>query len=79
MVRRLGTFLLLVALLIPATVLPDSGDGDIPERRVGGCTATTSPQTAWLDDMGESSLPSGPGWPLGELWVYFLETIDLLQ
>ena len=78
MVRRLGTFLLLVALLIPTTVLPDSGDGDIPERRVSGCTAGTGPQIASVGDLGESSLPAGTGWSLGELLVFFLETIDLL-
>ena len=81
MVRRLGLLLLLVALLIPATVLPDSGDGDIPERRAGGyggCSESEAPVVAPVDLLGESSIESGNGWSLDTLWVLFLETLGLL-
>lgn len=41
--RRLCVFVLLLALLIPTTVLSQSGDGDIPEHRFSACTGNGGP------------------------------------
>jgi hypothetical protein len=41
--KCIGVLVLLLVLLIPTTVFPSSGDGDIPEHRASGIVGSEGP------------------------------------
>jgi hypothetical protein len=65
--RRVCVLVLLLVLLIPTTVFPSSGDGDIPERRTSGYTESQGPF-----QIPESDL----SWNL--IWSWIVEALSLL-
>jgi len=71
-VKRFAILFVLLSILIPTTVFP-SGDGDIPESRLGLCTSGDS--TMFEDWVGDLDL-TGLTWL--ELWDLFVETLPAI-
>lgn len=70
-VKRLGVLFLLLSLLIPTTVLPVSGDGDIPEIRPSALNGGSGPQ-------GQEDFVGGGEIDWLTLWDVIVDALALL-
>ena len=70
--KRVGVLALLLLLLVPSTVFPHSGDGDIPENKPNPCVGN--------DDLTPFELyvegTDRPDWDL--IWDLIIEALSLL-
>ncbi len=65
--KCIGVLVLLLVLLIPTTVFPSSGDGDIPERRASGIVGSEGPLPIPESDLDWS-----------RVWNWIVEALTVL-
>ncbi len=70
--KRVGVLALLLLLLVPSTVFPHSGDGDIPEGKPNACVGN---DVLTLFELYVERA-DGADWDL--IWSLIVETLTLL-